>query len=94
MPCGGLRPPRGARIRKTSTQLSLVAAGLGVAVLPESVRGIALTGVQYRTVSGADNVELAVAWRRTGGSPLVDSFLATLEDNSVFLESSYAGGLP
>lgn len=79
---------------KTSTQLSLVAAGLGIAVLPESVRGIALTGVQYRTVSGAEEVELALAWRRTSESPLVDAFLATLEDNSVFLDSSYSGGFP
>ena len=79
---------------KTSTQLSLVAAGLGVAVLPESVRGIALAGVQYRAVVGADDVELALAWCRTGGSPLVDSFLATLEDNGIFLDSRYSGGLP
>ena len=79
---------------KTSTQLSLVAAGLGIAVLPESVRGIALTGVEYRTVSGAEEVELALAWRRTSESPLVDAFLATLEDNSVFLDSSYSGGFP
>jgi DNA-binding transcriptional LysR family regulator len=79
---------------KTSTQLSLVAAGLGIAVLPESVRGIALAGVHYRTVAGADDVELALAWCRTGESPLVDSFLATLEDNRIFLDSSYFGGLP
>jgi DNA-binding transcriptional LysR family regulator len=79
---------------KTSTQLSLVAAGLGVAVLPESVRGIALAGVQYRTVSGADDVELALAWRRIGASRLIDSFLATLEDNNIFLDSSHSGGLP
>lgn len=79
---------------KTSTQLSLVAAGLGVAVLPESVRGIALAGVQYRTVSGADDVELALAWRRIDASRLIDSFLATLEDNNIFLGSSHSGGLP
>lgn len=79
---------------KTSTQLSLVAAGLGVAVLPESVRGIALAGVQYRTVSGADDVELALAWRRIDASRLIDSFLATLEDNNIFLDSSHSGGLP
>lgn len=79
---------------KTSTQLSLVAAGLGVAVLPESVRGIALAGVQYRAVSGADDVELALAWCRTGPSRLIDSFLATLEDNNIFLDSSNPGGPP
>lgn len=79
---------------KTSTQLSLVAAGLGVAVLPDSVRGIALTGVQYRTMAGMDAVELGVAWRRNDGSALVESFLATLEDNRLFIESTYAGRLP
>lgn len=79
---------------KTSTQLSLVAAGLGVAVLPESVRGIALAGVQYRAVTGADDVELALAWRRSSESPLVDSFLAVLEGGNIFLDSSYPGGRP
>jgi DNA-binding transcriptional LysR family regulator len=90
----GYHPRIAHESAKTSTQLSLVAAGLGIAVLPESVRGIALTGVQYRAVSGADEVELAVAWRRTSESPLVDAFLATLEDKSVFLDSSYSGGFP
>ncbi|BCW71994.1 LysR family transcriptional regulator [Arthrobacter sp. NicSoilB8] len=79
---------------KTSTQLSLVAAGLGVAVLPESVRGIALDGVQYRAVSGTEPVELGLSWRRNDDSPLVDSFLAMLEDNNIFIDSTYAGGLP
>lgn len=79
---------------KTSTQLSLVAAGLGVAVLPGSVRGIALDGVQYRTVDGSDSVELALAWRRNDVSPLVDAFLAALEDNEIFIDQTYPGRLP
>jgi DNA-binding transcriptional LysR family regulator len=79
---------------KTATQLSLVAAGLGVAVLPESVRGIALAGVQYRAVTGADDVELALAWCRGGESPLVDSFLAILDDNNLFLDLKNSGGRP
>lgn len=79
---------------KTSTQLSLVAAGLGIAVLPESVRGIALAGVRYRDITGVDDVGLALAWNRTHESPVVGSFLATLEDHSIFLDSSYSGGLP
>lgn len=76
---------------KTSTQLSLVAAGLGVAILPESVRGIALAGVQYRAVTGMDDVELALAWTRTVESPVVGSFLALLEDNNIFLDSIHSG---
>ncbi|HEY8752528.1 MAG TPA: LysR family transcriptional regulator [Arthrobacter sp.] len=78
---------------KTSTQLSLVAAGLGIAILPESVRGIALAGVHYRAVTGADDVELALAWSRAAESPVVGSFLAMLEANNIFLDSINSGSL-
>jgi len=78
---------------KTSTQLSLVAAGLGIAILPESVRGIALAGVQYRAVTGADDVELSLAWSRAAESPVVGSFLAMLEANNIFLDSIHSGSL-
>jgi DNA-binding transcriptional LysR family regulator len=90
----GFHPRVAHESAKTSTQLSLVAAGLGVAVLPESVRGIALDGVQYRAVSGAGAVELGLAWRRNDNSPLVDAFLAMLEDNRIFIDSTYSEGLP
>lgn len=79
---------------KTSTLLSLVAAGLGVAVLPESVRGIALDGVLYRTLVGADVVDLALAWRHNDCSALVGSFLTMLDDNRVFIDPTHPGALP
>lgn len=78
---------------KTSTQLSLVAAGLGVAVLPESVRGIALDGVLYRTLLGADAVDLALAWRHNDSSALVGSFLMMLDDSKIFIDQTRPGGL-
>lgn len=88
----GFHPDVGHESAKTSTQLSLVAAGLGVAVLPESVRGIALDGVHYRTVTGADAVELGLSWRRSEPSPLVDSFLGMLEDNEIFIDPDNLAG--
>ncbi|GAP57028.1 HTH-type transcriptional regulator TtuA, partial [Arthrobacter sp. Hiyo6] len=88
----GFHPQVAHESSKTSTQLSLVAAGLGVAVLPESVRSIALDGVQYRAISGTEPVELGLSWRRNEDSPLVDSFLAMLEDNNIFIDSTHAGG--
>lgn len=78
---------------KTSTQLSLVAAGLGVAVLPESARGIALDGVHYRTLLGADVVDLALSWRHHDSSALVGAFLTMLDDNKVFIDPAQPGGL-
>lgn len=44
------------------TMVSLVAAGLGVAILPESVRTFERRGAVYRSVAGAQrHVELAIA---------------------------------
>lgn len=77
---------------KTSTMLSLVAAGLGIAVLPESVCAIALDGVTYRSLPGAGTVELALAWRRTDDSALIDSFLSVMEQHNVFIDSTSPEG--
>lgn len=69
---------------ETSILLALVAAGLGVALLPESVRAIALDGVVVKPVHGAENVDLALAWRTGDSSPLLENLLSTLEANDVF----------
>jgi DNA-binding transcriptional LysR family regulator len=90
----GFHPHVAHESAKTSTQLSLVAAGLGVAVLPESVRGIALDGVLYRRLLGADEVDLALAWRHNDSSALVGSFLMMLDDNKIFIDPTRPGGLP
>jgi DNA-binding transcriptional LysR family regulator len=90
----GFHPHVAHESAKTSTQLSLVAAGLGVAVLPESVRGIALDGVVYRALLGADEVDLALAWRHNDSSALVGSFLMMLDDNKIFIDPTRPGGLP
>lgn len=69
---------------KTSTLLSLVAAGLGIAIVPDSARGMALSGVVFRDLSDVETVELALAWRRDDQSPLLTSLLTVLESNHFF----------
>jgi DNA-binding transcriptional LysR family regulator len=73
---------------KTSTLLSLVAAGLGAALVPESVQGLALEGVVYKPVQNAESVELALAWRTGDESPLLRTFLDVLEENNVFITAN------
>ena len=46
------------------TILSLVAAGLGVAVVPASLRNLGRVGVEYRPLTGdVPVVDIALAWR-------------------------------
>lgn len=64
--------PRSTEVAETSTLVSFVAAGLGVAVVPASVQHLRITGATYRPLSGpVPTVELAVATRRGDESPVV-----------------------
>ena len=64
---------------ETSTLLSLVAAGIGIALVPESATSLNIGGTNFIPVSDAPNVDLAVAWRRSETSPAVLTFLPFLE---------------
>jgi DNA-binding transcriptional LysR family regulator len=64
---------------ETSTLLSLVAAGIGIALVPESATSLNIGGMNFIPVSDAPNVDLAVAWRRSETSPAVLTFLPFLE---------------
>jgi DNA-binding transcriptional LysR family regulator len=59
------------------TVLGLVAAGLGLSVLPESVRRFQMPGVITRPVTGHPQTALYAA-RGTGDAPAVDEFLNCL----------------
>jgi DNA-binding transcriptional LysR family regulator len=71
--------PRAARAtsRKT-TLLSLVDAGMGVALVPDSMRFIAPAGVRFVRLADEDNSTAAAVLYRRGASPLVDGFAAAL----------------
>ena len=69
--------PRATEVAETSTLVSFVAAGLGVALVPESVQHLRITGAAYRPLDGSPpTVELAVATRRGESSPAVREVLA------------------
>ena len=67
----GFAPRIVEEVAETSTLISFVAAGLGVALVPASVANLHITGTEYRPLSGDPaRVELAVALRSTDPSPL------------------------
>jgi DNA-binding transcriptional LysR family regulator len=57
------------------TAICLVAAGLGVSVVPAVVQLLQTSGVRYRPLDGSNaGVTFALAMRRTGQSKLLDRF--------------------
>ncbi|MEB8338366.1 LysR substrate-binding domain-containing protein [Streptomyces endophyticus] len=80
----GFYPHRAYEVTETSAALALVAAGLGVAVLPASIRSAPREGVVCREIEDALTVPLALAWRHDDDSPLIRQLLDVLERHDMF----------
>lgn len=77
----GFQPQIVQEVHETFTLVCLVAAGLGVALVPESVRHLHVTGVVYRPLAQTTrNTELAIAWRRDDPSPALRRFVGLVQD--------------
>ncbi|MGW5521172.1 LysR substrate-binding domain-containing protein [Gordonia sp. NPDC003950] len=69
----GFVPQRAHEASGTPVLLALVAAGLGVAVLPASVRALPLAGLVIRDLVDAGTTEIALAWNTGDDNPVVES---------------------
>ncbi len=68
----GFEPVAAHEVSETATLVSFVAAGLGVSLVPASVRNMTVQGAVYRPlVRDTTRVELAVAWRRGDDRPVL-----------------------
>lgn len=77
----GFLPRRAGEAAQTPILLTLVAAGTGVAVLPESVRALRVDGVAYLPLADEVTVELALAWRAEDRSPALNRLVDALESS-------------
>jgi DNA-binding transcriptional LysR family regulator len=59
----GFQPRQVVQVAETSTLVVFVAAGIGVALVPESVRELRVTGAVFRPLQDVEQVELAIGWR-------------------------------
>ncbi|MFF4180362.1 LysR substrate-binding domain-containing protein [Streptomyces sp. NPDC001750] len=82
----GFYPHRAYEVTETSAALALVAAGLGIAVLPDSIRSAPREGVLCKDIEDALSIPLSLAWREDDESPLLRNLLEVLEQNDMFLE--------
>ncbi|SRR5579883_48491 len=74
----GFEPTVRCECAEYETILSLVAAGLGVALVPASVRNLQRVGVAYRTLRGAQAAaEIVLLYRPHRRSKPLDYFIAT-----------------
>lgn len=80
----GFTPRREHDAPTTSVLLALVAAGLGIAVVPDSARALPLDGVVFRELVDAPHIELALAWRREHLSPVVITVVEALASSGFF----------
>jgi DNA-binding transcriptional LysR family regulator len=75
----GFSPRIVQETRETSTLLSLVAAGMGIALVPITSRMFTFQDIVFRHVNDAPAVDLAVSWRLSDKAPLVQRFLTLFD---------------
>jgi DNA-binding transcriptional LysR family regulator len=75
----GLTPRIGQEAIQMQTIVSLVSAGMGVALVPHSLRHLRRTGVVYRPLrplnASAMLVETGLVWRAAEVSPVLAGFI-------------------
>ncbi len=75
----GITPSIGQEAIQMQTIVSLVSAGMGIALVPQSVSNLRRPGVEYRPLTQTTPmVETGLAWRRDNTSPVLAAFLATM----------------
>ncbi|MGN6390338.1 MAG: LysR substrate-binding domain-containing protein, partial [Burkholderiaceae bacterium] len=75
----GLAPRIGQEAIQMQTIVGLVSAGMGIALVPQSVSNLKRPGVDYRPLADrAPHVETGLAWRRDNRSPVLQAFLTLL----------------
>ncbi|HWJ41063.1 MAG TPA: LysR family transcriptional regulator [Candidatus Limnocylindrales bacterium] len=72
----GFSPQLGQESTQVASAVSMVAAGFGVSIVPQSIRQVAATGVTYHAIDGpGPKAQIVIAYRSTEFSKVVRDFL-------------------
>jgi DNA-binding transcriptional LysR family regulator len=75
----GLTPRIGQEAIQMQTIVGLVSAGMGIALVPQSVSNLKRPGVEYKPLANKTPlIETGLAWRRDSMSPVLRAFLELL----------------
>lgn len=75
----GFAPRVAQEVRETVTAVSLAAAGMGIAVLPDAVRHLRLPGATYVPLAGTDaRIQQALAFQRNDPNPTLQRVLTVI----------------
>ncbi|MBZ5602511.1 MAG: LysR family transcriptional regulator [Acidobacteriia bacterium] len=73
--------PKIVQEAQMQTIISLVAAGIGIALVPATLQNLSRNGLIYKPLAGSTlKLDLAVAWRREDRSPLLKAFLEVVRE--------------
>ena len=80
--CGrsGFQPPTLIEVGETATLVVLVAAGHGVALVPQSVQSLRLDGVTYVPLAETETVDLVLGRRAHRNSPATEQVASVIEE--------------
>jgi DNA-binding transcriptional LysR family regulator len=80
----GFQPRVEQKTPQLATICSLVAAGAGIALMPESVMRLQLPNVCFRTLDGVvQRSQLAIAYRQGEGAPAIKGFIAEVSQTVI-----------
>ena len=84
----GLTPRVAQEAIQMQTIVSLVSAGMGVALVPQSLRNLRRTGVVYRPLcESVPAIETGLVWRTAQVSPVLAGFIGIVQAHAVTVES-------
>ncbi|QGY03604.1 LysR family transcriptional regulator [Methylobacterium mesophilicum SR1.6/6] len=88
----GFAPKVALEVYLQQTIINFVAAGLGVAFVPESMRLAHIQGAAFKNVRNAPMVEQVLAWRAANRNPCMPGFLEVAKDVSGTSRGSTGAG--
>jgi DNA-binding transcriptional LysR family regulator len=84
----GLAPRIGQEAIQMQTIVSLVSAGMGVALVPQSLRNLRRTGVVYRPLAeSVPAIETGLVWRTAEVSPVLAGFIEIVRAHAATVEA-------
>jgi DNA-binding transcriptional LysR family regulator len=90
----GFLPRRTHEAAEVSILLTLVSAGLGIAVLPESAQALHVEGVRFVPVEDDVHVDLALAWRTDDPSPALARLVEALRSGGFLVPDTVPSPAP